>query len=180
MFAPNTNYQLAFDDSTLGLTERELKALRNSWAQVFRDEIFPYIDEELFSVLYSDAYSRPNAPANVTFGAMLLKEIFHLSDDELVYRLMFDVSFQYALHTTSFKEQPLSDKSLSRFRKRCYEYEQETGRDLIHECIAKLGHRTADLMGITRRVIRMDSMMIEANIRKLTPSEPTGLPQSAC
>ena len=71
MFAPNTNTQLAFDDSTLGLTERELNALRNSWAQTFRDEIFPYIDEELFSVLYSDAYSRPNAPVNVIVGALL-------------------------------------------------------------------------------------------------------------
>ena len=97
MFAPNTNHQLAFDDSTLGLTERERRVLADSWAQIFRDEIFPYIDEELFRVLYSDAYSRPNTPANVVFGAMLLKEIFHLSDDEVVYRLMFDVSFQYAL-----------------------------------------------------------------------------------
>ena len=95
MFAPNTNTQLAFDDSTLGLTERERRVLGNSWAQVFRDEIFPYIDEEPFSVIYSDAYSRPNAPANVVFGE-LVKEIFRLSDDELVYRLMFDVSFQYA------------------------------------------------------------------------------------
>ena len=30
--------------------------------EVFRDEIFPYIDEELFSVLYSDVPSRPNTP----------------------------------------------------------------------------------------------------------------------
>ena len=152
MFAPNTNTQLTFDDSTLNLTERELRVLRNSWAQVFRDEIFPYIDEALFSVLYSDAYSRPNTPVNVIIGALLLKEIFHLSDEELVFRLMFDVSFQYALHTTSCKEQPLSDKTLSRFRKRCYEYERETGVDLIHECIAKLSRRIADLMGITRLI----------------------------
>ena len=47
--------------STLGLTERELRVLRNSWAQVFRDEIFPRID------------------------------------GELAFRLMSDVSFQYAM-----------------------------------------------------------------------------------
>ena len=57
----------------------------------------------------------------------------------------------------------MSDKTLSRFRKRCYECERETGRDVIHECIAKLGRRIADLMGITQRIVRMDSMMIEAN-----------------
>ncbi len=36
---------------------------------------------------------------------------------------MLDLHFQYALHTTSFVEQPISDKTLSRFRKRCYDYE---------------------------------------------------------
>ena len=121
MFAPNTNHQLAFDDSYGGLTERERKALDGSWAKIFRDEIFPHIDEKPFSVLYSGAYSRPNTPVNVIIGALLIKELFQMSDDDIVFRLMFDVSFQYALHTTSYAEQPLSDKTLSRFRKRCYE-----------------------------------------------------------
>ena len=149
MFAPNTNHQLAFDDSYGGLTERERKVLNNSWAQIFRDEIFPHIDEKPFSVLYSDTYSRPNTPVNVIIAALILKEIFRMSDDELVERLMFDVQFQYAMRTTSFAEQPLSDKTLSRFRRRCYEHERETGIDLIHECITALAARIARLMGIT-------------------------------
>ena len=40
--------------------------------------------------------------------------------DEIVDNLMLDLHLQYALHTTSFEEQPISDKTLSRFRKRCY------------------------------------------------------------
>ena len=32
---------------------------------------------------------------------------------------MFDIRYQYALHTTSFIEQPLSDRTLGRFRERC-------------------------------------------------------------
>lgn len=43
--------------------------------------------------------------------------------------------YQYALHTTSFDEHHLSDKTLSRFRKRCYDYEHEMGVDLLHVCI---------------------------------------------
>ena len=35
---------------------------------------------------------------------------------------MFDIHYQYAPRTISFEEQPLSDKTLSQFR-RCYEYE---------------------------------------------------------
>lgn len=87
---------------------------------MFADEIFPAIDEKRFAVLYSDKVSRPNSPVNVIIGALIIKEMFGYSDDEMVANLMLDLHLQYALHTTSFEEQPLSDKSLSRFRKRCY------------------------------------------------------------
>ena len=110
------------------------KALEKSWAKVFSDEIFPSIDEKRFAVLYSDKASRPNTPVNVVVGALIIKELFDYSDDEMVENLMLDLHLQYALHTTSFEEQPLSDKSLSRFRKRCYDYEQLYNVDLYHDC----------------------------------------------
>ena len=93
MFAPNTNCQLAFACQLRRRHERERKVLDGSWAQIFRDEIFPHIDEEPFSVLCS----RPNTPVNVIVGALLIKEMLRLSDDDIVFRLMFDVSFQFAL-----------------------------------------------------------------------------------
>ena len=99
---------------------------------MFADRVFPAIDEEIFSVLYSDKASRPNTPVNVIVGALILKEVLGDTDDELVQALMFDVRYQYALHTTSFEEQPLSDRTLSRFRARCLAYETETEIDLIH------------------------------------------------
>ena len=51
---------------------------------------------------------------------------------------MLDTRYQYALHTTSYEEQPLSDKTLSRFRERCYNYEATYGVDLLHDCITGL------------------------------------------
>ncbi|MEI3348832.1 MAG: transposase [Dysosmobacter sp.] len=89
--------------------------MEKSWAKVFSDEIFPAIDEERFRVLYSQNASRPNTPVNIIVGALIIKELFALSDDEIVENLMLDIHYQYALHTTSYEEQPLSDKSLSRF-----------------------------------------------------------------
>lgn len=53
---------------------------------------------------------------NIIIGACIIKELLDLSDDEIVEGIMLDVRLQYALHTTSFEEQPLSDKSLTRFR----------------------------------------------------------------
>ena len=119
-FKTNDCQQLSFDDSFISLTEREKKALEKSWAKIFADEIFPAIDEGRFSVLYSDKASRPNTPVNVII-VRIIKELFDYSDDEIVENLMLDLHLRYALHTTSFAEQPISDKTLSRFRKRCYD-----------------------------------------------------------
>ena len=170
-FKENTCQQISFTDSFSGLTAREQKALEKSWAKIFADEIFPAIDEKRFSVLYSDKASRPNTPVNVIVGALIIKELFDYSDDEMVENLMLDFRIQYALHTTSFEEQPLSDKTLSRFRKRCYDYETLYGKDLYHDCVKDLSASIAKLMGISGKVRRMDSMMIESNIRRLSRME---------
>ena len=170
-FKENAYQQMSFTDSFSRLTTREQKALEKSWAKVFADEIFPAIDEKRFSVLYSDKASRPNSPVNVIVGALIIKELFDYSDDEMVENLMLDFRIQYALHTTSFEEQPLSDKTLSRFRKRCYDYETLHNKDLYHDCVKDLSASIAKLMGISGKVRRMDSMMIESNIRKLSRME---------
>lgn len=170
-FKENAYQQISFTDSFSALTAREQKALEKSWAKIFADEIFPAIDEKRFSVLYSDKASRPNTPVNVIVGALIIKELFDYSDDEMVENLMLDFRIQYALHTTSFEEQPLSDKTLSRFRKRCYDYETLYNEDLYHDCVKDLSASIAKLMGISGKVRRMDSMMIESNIRKLSRME---------
>lgn len=170
-FKVNSSQQISFNDSVFSLTAREKKALDNSWAKIFADEIFPNIDEERFSVLYSSKASRPNAPVNVIIGALIIKELFDYSDDEIVENLMLDLHLQYALHTTSFEEQPISDKTLSRFRSRCYNYETTHGIDLYHDCVKDLSSKIAKLMNLSGRIKRMDSMMIESNIRFLSRME---------
>ena len=171
-FRTNTSQQLSLIDSACGLTAREQKALDNSWAKIFADDIFPAIDEERFRVLYSTrSQSKFNTPVNLRVGALIIKEMFQLSDDDIVESLMLDVRYQYALHTTSYEEQPLSDKSLSRFRKRCYAYEATHNVDLLHDCVTDLGSKIAKMMKVSPKIRRMDSMMIEANIKKLSRTE---------
>ena len=74
-FKENSCQQLSITDSFSGLTAREQKALENSWAKVFADEIFPEIDEKRFAVLYSSKASRPNTPVNVIIGALIIREL---------------------------------------------------------------------------------------------------------
>ena len=64
-FVKNDNQQLTVLDSTFNLTEREKRMLEKSWAKTFADKVFPAIDENIFSVLYSKKASRPNTPVNI-------------------------------------------------------------------------------------------------------------------
>ena len=160
-FVANKNQQLALNDRYNNMTDREKKMLENSWAKAFSEHIFPAINEERFSVLYSkNPATRPNTPVNIIIGSSIIKEIQDLSDDEVMSGLMFDVRMQYALHTTSYEEQPLSDRTLSRLRERLYEYEQETGKDLMKEEILSLSGAIAKLMKLKPQMKRMDSLMI--------------------
>ena len=116
--------QISFEDSFCRLSERNQKIVMQSWAKDFAEVVFPAINEDRFSVLYSanDA-TRPNIPVNIIIGALLLKEQNGLSDSELMESICCDVRYQYALHTTHLTEQPVSDRTFSRFRERLYRYE---------------------------------------------------------
>lgn len=165
-FSPNQ--QLSLFDSFHFQSERKQRMLEDSWAKAFSDHIFLIIDEYIFAPLFSEkTNSRPNAPINVIVGALILKELTGMTDDEIVESMEFDFRFQYALHTISFENQPISDRSFSRFRSRCAAYELTTGIDLIHKCIVALSNSIDEYMKLDGSIKRMDSMMIESNIRRM-------------
>lgn len=170
-FSTNSSQQISLFDAASNLTQREVKMLERSWAKYFAENIFPAIDEEPFKVLYSDRPSRHNTPVNVIIGALIIKEIFQLTDEEIVETLPFDIRYQYALHTTSFEEQPLNDRTLGRFRARCNTYEERTGVDLIHQCIVRLSSEMAEMMKLNTGMRRMDSLMVASNIKKMSRLE---------
>ena len=170
-FSYNSCQQISLWDSANNLTSREYRFLQKSWAIPFAEKIFPAIDETPYAILYSEKNSRPNTPVNVIIGALILKEMNGLTDEGLVNSLIFDIRYQVALHTTSCAEQPISDRTLSRFRERCLNYQRETGMDLLHDTMRDLAGVLADLMHTDRTLLRMDSVMIESNIRRFSRLE---------
>ena len=167
-FVLNNYQQLSLFDSLGFLSERKQRILDKSWAKPFSEIIFSHIDEMMFAPLYSEKRnSRPNAPVNVIVGALILKELNGLTDDEILEECEFDFRYQYALHTTSYENQPLSDRTFSRFRERNAAYELTTGVDLIHNCIVSLSEQILKFMEINPSTQRMDSMMIGSNIRQM-------------
>ncbi len=157
-------YQLSFLDKDNDLTEREKRFLNPSWSKY---SIFPKIDKKPYAVLYSEQSSRPNTPVNVILEELLIKELSGLSDEDMVTGLMFDIRHQYALHMTSFTEQPLSNRTLGCFRARCTAYKTKTGTDLIKNTVTQLSKELAEMMKIDTSFKRMDSMMVASNIKKM-------------
>lgn len=171
-FKPNNSQQLTLDDSYINLSPRSQKMLMNSWCQEFADIVFPAIREERFAVLYSDnKFSRPNTPINFIIGALMLKEQNNLSDEELIETICFDIRYQYALHTTHLKEQPVSDRTFSRFRERVLAYEQETGLDLMTEEMDHINEVYAKHMNLKGNIKRMDSLMVASRCKRMSRLE---------
>jgi hypothetical protein len=171
-FSTNESQQYTLDDSFYSLNERTKKIVLNSWAKAFADIIFPAINEQRFAILYSDIKaSRPNNPVNTVVAALMLKEMFNLTDDELFNSILCDVRYQYALHTTSFTEQPFSDRTFSRFRERNYLHTLKTGEDLLHQEMEAMAQIFANFMNINPTLKRMDSVMISSSCKKMSRLE---------
>lgn len=126
--------QLSLTDEFNRLSPRTKRIVENSFAKDFADMIFPAINEERFAVLYSkNPATRSNTPVNFIVGAIMLKTMTGQSDDEMLEAICCDVRYKYALHTTSYEEQPISDRTFSRFRERLYNHEIETGEKLLED-----------------------------------------------
>ena len=171
-FRTNDSQQLSLNSSLLGLTKRETKIIHKTWAECFNKDIFPNINEENFSVLYSEnAATRPSNPINVVFGLLLIKEMFSLSDQEAFESILYDTRFQLALHTDSLEEQPISKNTLSNFRCLLYNHFEKTGVDLVHREVTSLGSCFVKLSKMVDHTLRMDSTMISSSCRRLTRLE---------
>lgn len=172
-FKTNDYQQITLSDSYINLSPRTKKIVEKSWAKDFADIVFPAINEERFSVLYSDhKFSRPNTPVNIVVGGLILKESMGLTDDELIDSICCDVRFQYALHTTHLADQPVSDRTFSRFREKVYNYSLEhDGIDLFEDEMKHLTDVYAKYMKLTSNVRRMDSLMIASRCKRMSRLE---------
>ena len=171
-FKSNAVQQINMEDALLNLPPRVKKFVEKSWSAGFSEIIFPQINEKRFAVLYSDNMAtRPNTPVNAIIGALIIKELFSLTDEDLLESILCDVRFQVALRTTSFKEQPFSDRTFSRFRERLYYHELDTGEDLLKDEMHDLAEAFRKYLNIEPTLKRMDSLMVASGSKKMSRLE---------
>ena len=108
------------------------RKLDNHRSSHFCDHVFTQINEKKFEVLYHDGYSRPNKPVNELVSLEMIKHLMNLSDEELEHAYIFDFRVRNALRKESLDDN-ICPKTFTNFRRRLLDYEEDTGRDLLHE-----------------------------------------------
>jgi len=99
-------------------TDKIQQKLEEGFAKVFYEDIFCYIDESKFAVLYSDEASRPNKPINILMGLEIIKQYFGFTDSQLIRQFQFNIEIMSALGLQEIGEEYICVRTLYNFRNR--------------------------------------------------------------
>jgi hypothetical protein len=134
--------------------------------------IMPAIDEGAFECLYSsNPATRPNAPVNILFGALIIKTFLNMTDHELMRSIREDRQVKYALHILDWKRPPFSKNTLSRFRCRLARHFNETGEDPLAKEVLRLFPVIAEAMELLCEALRTDTCMSKPNAKDMSRLE---------
>jgi hypothetical protein len=143
---------------------RELReSLNESWSGLFYQKVFSKINERKFARLYDPRLGRSNFPVNILAGLEILKELFSLTDEQLIERYRYDLSFRYALGLEDINAKQMVVRTLYYFRAAVAE-NQDGIFDVIFDEFRDL---LIGEVGIKTGLQRTDSVMIGANIKRL-------------
>ena len=169
MFRKNGHHQQTSMFSSISSLPQKLQnRLEESWAGTFYRQWFARIDEELFSVLYSDEPSRPNIPINVLVGLETLKSGFGWSDEEMYDHFCFDMQVRYALGYRDLREGHFELRTMYNFRRRLSQQMQASGENLIEKAFEQVTDEQIAAFQLKTNKLRMDSTLIASNIREMS------------
>jgi len=159
-----THQQPALISAIRDLPEKQRERLAGSWAGTFYREFFCRIDEDKFSVLYSDQPSRPNIPVNVLVGLEAIKAGFGWSDEELYEAFLYNLQVRYALGYDRLGDGEFEIRTLYYFRQRLSEYNLKQGINLLEKAFERITDQQIMELKIRTGYQRMDSTQIASNI----------------
>ena len=153
--------QKSIFDHDIYLPEHKVRALEKTWAESFRHQILPFIDEEKFRPFYCPDNGRPNAPIAILTGISILKEYHSLTDEQVLGSLEFDIRWQYAFDINVI-ESHISQKTLHNFRVLV------TTNDKAREIFTGITDKIINNAGLSTEKQRLDSTHIISNMANLS------------
>jgi hypothetical protein len=166
MFKANVDH--AQDDlfsSANQLPPEKKKKLFASKYGCFYELIFCQIDETIFSCLYSEKGSRPNAPINAMVASLILKHQFGWTFEELFEHIDFDLLTRTALGLRTFETTPFVPSTLFDFQRRLCAHQLLTGENLFEQVFDRLTEAQLAKLKLKTSIQRTDSVMLASNVR---------------
>ncbi len=131
----------------------------------FYNAIFCYIPEGIFSVLYSEKKSRPNAPINCMVSSLILMQRYRWTYEQLFNSMKFNLLTKIALGLDQLGEVPFSPATIYNFQNRLNKHYIETGENLLEHVFDHLTQKQLKTLKLKTNIQRTDSFMAASNIR---------------
>ena len=172
MFRKNTSHlQPSLFGIASQLPKAKLKKLRKSKEYDFYQLVFCKINEEDFSVLYSDSCSRPNAPVNSLVASIILMNRNNWTTEELFDRIDFDMLTRTAIGLDTLEDTPFCPATFFNFQNRMLHHFIATGHNLIEGVFDSLTEQQLKALKIKTNIQRSDSFMAMSNIRSYSRTQ---------
>ena len=172
MYQENDSHKLpTFFSLKNFLTQNLWEELSKSWAGTFYEKVFRNIKENIFAPLYSEKYSRPNAPINVLVALEILKSGFGWSDEELYEQAKYNLQVRLALGLHNLQEEIFTLRTIYNFRRRVREYAEETGINLMQKVFEQITDAQLEELALETGWQRMDSTQVLSNLARMTRLE---------
>lgn len=172
MFAESeVNKQIdLFRGVSQSMPEKKQKILNNprEWHNLFFTEVTSKIDESVFKPLYSLDQGRPNAPVRVLVAMMILKEGQGWTDEQLFDQCRFNLRVMLALGLANLEEDVPVESTYYDFRAKLEEHSRKNEVSLLDMSFQQITQDQIKRHKILAQHVRMDSKLIQSNIRKCT------------
>lgn len=156
-----TSDQQSLSGPMAWLPEEKRQRLEESWAGTFRAVVVPMIEEKKFKPLYADSAGAPCKSPRAKVCLLLFRELFDLTDEQLVERYEWDLQWHYAIGIPP-EQAHLTRKTLYNFRQKLMD--SKKAREVFEDIVAALLEHTE----LTAGRQRQDSTLVVSNVRRLT------------
>jgi hypothetical protein len=159
-----------FSSVAQNLNGSKLKELEdgNGWQNQFYREVTSRIDESVFKPLYAEKYGRPNASARILTAMILLKEGQGWTDAQLYENCRYNLKAMRALGLTNLSDEVPVPSTYYDFKLKLDQYHRDEGVSIFDEVFKQITQDQIGRYKITGSEIRIDSKLIQTNIRNYT------------
>lgn len=140
---------------------KKVARLEKSWAGVFRQHILPHLPVQEVSQFYSESEGRPSKELYAILGAVVLQQVFNLSDEKTVEELAFSEQWHYALDCYDENDHLIAERTLWQMR---YYVHKLSLSDVI---FSRATDYLVDYFGVDISSQRLDSVHVHSNMARL-------------